>query len=212
MGQDAAIRKIRMGLPGADGSMGIAIERERQAQPICHGHETRQKIGIAPVRQENVGVLSHEQLVEALNHVGIIAFQQTLLPIYPHHKRATSAMIRVGRRTVRGQLHDCERGETIVRVPGRLQRLNRLNLAFGCEVRLAMDERKEFSVVKVALRQRHIHVKELRVGTRTDQLFREGRELRRSVNRDFQHRDRAKRAEFISLYFSGADATGSTAE
>ena len=74
MGQDAAVRKIRMGFPGADGSMGIAIERERHSQPIRHDHETRQKVGIAPVRQENIGVLSHEQLVEALDHVGIIAF------------------------------------------------------------------------------------------------------------------------------------------
>ena len=81
--------------------MVIAIERERHAQPIRHGHEARKKIGIAPIRQENIGVLSHEQLVEALNHVGIIAFQHTLLPVHPYHERAMSAMIRVGRRTVR---------------------------------------------------------------------------------------------------------------
>ena len=30
--------------------MGIAIELERHAQLIRHDHETRQKIGIAPVR------------------------------------------------------------------------------------------------------------------------------------------------------------------
>ena len=75
-----------------------------------------------------------------------------------------------------------------------------------------MDERKEFPVVKVALRQRHIHVKELRVGTGADQLLREGRELRGSVNRDFQHRDRTRRAEFVSLHLSGADTTGGAAE
>ena len=96
MGQDTAIRKVRMGFPCADGSMGIAIERERQAQTICHGHEARQKIGVAPVRQEDIGVLPHKQLVEALNHIGIVAFQETLLPVYPHHEQATSTMIRVG--------------------------------------------------------------------------------------------------------------------
>ena len=122
------------------------------------------------------------------------------------------AMIRVGRRTVRRQLHDRERWETIVRVPGRLQRLNRLNPAFGCKVSLAMDQREEFPVVEVALRQGHIHVKELRVGTGADQMLREGRELRGSVNRNFQHRDRTRRAKFISLYLSGADTTGGTAE
>jgi hypothetical protein len=98
--------------------MGVAIERERQTQPICHGYETRQKIGIAPVCQEDIEVLSHEQLVEALNHVDIVTFQQTLVPVYPHDERATPAMIRVGRRAVRRQLHDRERWETIVRVPG----------------------------------------------------------------------------------------------
>ena len=121
-------------------------------------------------------------------------------------------MIRVGRRTVRRQLHDRERWETIVRVPGRLQRLNRLNPAFDCEGSFAMDERKELPVVKVALRQRHIHVKELRVGTGADQVLREGRELGGSVNRDFQHRGRTKRAEFVSFHLSGADTTGGTAE
>src|SRR6266498_3835047 len=109
MGQDAAVRKIRMGFPGADGSMGIAIERERYAQPIRHDHETWQKIGVAPVRQENVGVLSYEQLIEALDHVGLITFQHTLPPIHPHHERTASAMIRVGQWTLRRQLHDRER-------------------------------------------------------------------------------------------------------
>ena len=212
MGQDAAVRKIRMGFPGADGSMGIAIERERHSQPIRHDHETRQKVGIAPVRQENVGVLSHEQLVESLNHIGIIAFQQTFLSVHPHHERATPAMIRVGRRTVRRQLHDRKRWETIVRVPGRLQSLNRLNPAFDGEVNLAMDQRKELPVVKVALWQRHIHVKELRVGIGADQTLRDGRKLGGSMNRNFQHRDRTKRAEFISFHLSGADTTGGTAE
>ncbi len=75
-----------------------------------------------------------------------------------------------------------------------------------------MDERKEFPVVKVALRQRHIHVKELRVGAGVDQLLCEGRELRGSVNRDFQHRGWVKRTEFVSLHLSGADTTGSTTE
>jgi hypothetical protein len=74
--------------------------------------------------------------------------------------------------------------------------MNRLNLAFSCEVRLAMDERKELPVVKIALRQRHIHVKE----------------LRGSVNRDFQYQDRTKRAKLISFYLSGADTTGSAAK
>src|SRR5262245_31239356 len=121
-------------------------------------------------------------------------------------------MIGVGRWTVRRQLHDREWRKTIVRVPRRLQRLNRLNPVFGCEVNLAMDERKEFPVVKVALRQRHIYVKELRVGTGTGQLLREERELRRSMNRDFQHSDRTRCAKFVSLHFSGADTAGSTTE
>jgi hypothetical protein len=75
-----------------------------------------------------------------------------------------------------------------------------------------MDERKELPVVKIALRQRHIHVKELRVWTGTDQLLREERELRGSVNRDFQYQDRTKRAKLISFYLSGADTTGSAAK
>src|SRR4029079_1121993 len=121
-------------------------------------------------------------------------------------------MVRVGRRIVRRQFHDRERRKTIVRVPGGLQRLNRLDPVFDCEVNLAMDERKEFPVVKVALRQRHIHVKELRIGAGTDQLLREGRELRGSVNRDFQHRGWTRCTEFVSFYLSGAETTGSAAE
>jgi hypothetical protein len=75
-----------------------------------------------------------------------------------------------------------------------------------------MDERKELPVVKVALRQGHIHVKELRVGTGADQMLCEGRELRWGVNRDFQHRDRTRRSEFVSFYPSGADTAGGTTE
>src|ERR1043165_5207103 len=121
-------------------------------------------------------------------------------------------MVRVGRRIVRRQFHNRERRETIVRIPGRLQRMNRLDPVFDCEINLAMDERKEFSVVKVALRQRHIHLKKLRVGASADQLLRKGQELGGSVNRDFQHRDRTRCTEFISFYLSGADTTGSAAE
>src|SRR5215510_8031495 len=55
-------------------------------------------------------------------------------------------------------------------------------------------------------------MKELRVGTGADQTLCEGRELRRNMNGDLQHRDRAKRAEFVSLYLSDADTTGGVAE
>ena len=156
---DLAVRHVRARAARPHPRAPVAVQRERTAAHLHEAPQSRHQERVAPLGQDDVGIVPAQPPVERLQQVRRrLSHEAALLAVHAHVEHRPVSVVRVRRIAVEAQAQDHERRHRVLRFPGRLQRRDVPDRALGRGLHGAPPHREQPALVQIHLRQRDVAV------------------------------------------------------